>query len=83
MPLSCVSLSQQETYEPPATDLESVIQSIWLGVIPGFEDRGSKGRQQLSVTADFFALGGTSLMAGIVNTQLRTQLKLPQVGREH
>ena len=45
-----------EEYAPPATALEATLQRVWGEVL---------GRGQISVTASFFAMGGTSLQVRI------------------
>ena len=47
--------ADQEEYAAPATEMERVLQQIWADVL-GMEE-------PMSVTADFFASGGTSLLA--------------------
>lgn len=59
----------QNYYVPPATDLESRIQRVWMEIL-GLED-------EVSVTLDFFHAGGSSLRAGILTARLRTELSLP------
>ena len=58
-----------EYYVPPATDLESVIQRVWMEIL-GLQD-------EVSVTLDFFHAGGSSLRAGILTARLRAELSLP------
>ena len=47
-----------EEYVAPASELESTVQRVWQEVLGRGED------QLLSVTADFFAAGGTSMQVG-------------------
>ena len=48
-----------EEYVAPASELEATVQQVWQEVLGRGED------QPLSVTADFFAAGGTSLQVGV------------------
>ena len=51
--------AESEEYVAPAGELESTVQRVWQEVLGRGED------QPLSVTADFFAAGGTSLQVGL------------------
>lgn len=57
----------------PSPQVEAVIQEVW-GDVLGLEPAS------ISVTADFFSEGGSSLKAGIIQAQLRTRLRVPALG---
>ena len=50
-----------EEYVAPTTDLERAVQAVWQDVL---------GLDAISVKADFFRIGGTSLQAGMVATRI-------------
>ena len=62
-----------EKYEAPATELETVAQRIWSEVL------GRSEAEPVSVTADFFAAGGTSLQVFRVTAALQKALGLADV----
>ncbi len=51
------SEGQAEEKAPPETPTEEILAQIWAQVL---------GKEGISVTADFFELGGTSLVAGVL-----------------
>ena len=51
------SEGQSEEKVAPSTPTEETLQKIWTQVL---------GKEDISVTADFFELGGTSLVAGVL-----------------
>ena len=51
------SEGQADEHEAPKTTTEEALQGIWSEVL---------GKDNISVTADFFELGGTSLVAGVL-----------------
>ena len=51
------SEGQAEENVPPSTPTEEILQEIWADVL---------GKADISVEADFFELGGTSLVAGVL-----------------
>lgn len=53
----------------PRTPTEELIHNIWVSLLPGAACGGS-----ISVTADFFIVGGSSLLAGQVAARLRRAL---------
>ena len=62
-----------EEYVAPASELETMVQRVWQEVLGRSED------QPLSVTADFFAAGGTSLQVFRVVAALQKLLGLDSV----
>ena len=67
------SAAGAEEYVAPASELEEVVQQIWQSVLGRAED------SPLSVTADFFAAGGTSLQVFRVTAALQKALGLASV----
>lgn len=66
----------QLSLQPPhllPLQVEAVIQEVWGDVL-------SLKPASISVTADFFSEGGSSLKAGIVQAQLRDRLRVPALG---
>jgi hypothetical protein len=61
-------LGNQEEYEPPVDEVECAIQEIWMRVL-SIDD-------SISVTVDFFAVGGNSLRIGPVSALIRNELGL-------
>ena len=53
-----------EEYVAPANDMEAMIQQIWMDALQLSEP--------ISTTADYFAIGGTSLTAAAVNAGMRS-----------
>jgi hypothetical protein len=64
------TLSEDE-YVAPGNPLEEALQVIWMNVL------GIKN--PISVLADFFAIGGTSLHIGMVNAAIRRELDLEEL----
>ncbi|GAB4817358.1 hypothetical protein N2152v2_004404 [Parachlorella kessleri] len=62
---------KEEPYVAPKDDVEAVIQEVATEVL-GLE-------RALSVTADFFAAGGSSLKAGVIQARLRERLGVPDL----
>jgi acyl carrier protein len=58
--------SGKDGYEPPHDELECAIQEIWMQVL-NIDD-------PISVTSDFFAVGGNSLRIGPVSAFIRNEL---------
>jgi hypothetical protein len=61
----------EEEYEPPQNAIEESVQLIWMDCLE-FED-------PISVTADYFAIGGTSLKTGIINAAIRQELDIKDI----
>ena len=61
------------TYMAPRNDLESALVSIWMDVL-GLEDENS-----VSLTSNFFSLGGNSLKAGVALARIRQTLSIPDI----
>jgi hypothetical protein len=62
-----------EVYVEPASELEATVQRVWQAVL------GRPASQPISVTADFFAAGGTSLQVFRVTAALQKELGLGAV----
>ena len=62
--LPAVEWSDDETFEPAKSDLETHMQLIWADLL-GLEP------DKLSVTSDFFELGGNSLLAVRLSSEVR------------
>ena len=62
-----------EEYVAPASELEATVQRIWQEVL------GRSADEPLSVTADFFAAGGTSLQVFRVTAAMQQALGLAAV----
>ena len=73
LPLPDWGAAGAEEYVAPASELESTVQRVWQEVLGRGED------QPLSVTADFFAAGGTSLQVFRVSAALQKALGLDSV----
>ena len=73
LPLPDWGAAGAEEYVAPASELESTVQQVWQEVLGRGED------QPLSVTADFFAAGGTSLQVFKVTADLQKALGLSYV----
>jgi amino acid adenylation domain-containing protein len=57
-------------FVPAATETEVAIQRLWGDVL--------SLRDEVSVTADFFRVGGNSLRAGVLAASIRSALQLPR-----
>jgi amino acid adenylation domain-containing protein len=66
-PLAARSAGAARTIEPPATLLEAVLIDLYIRVL---------GTEDVSVTDSFFAIGGNSLQAMRLVTQLRAELAI-------
>ena len=73
LPVPDWSAAGAEEYAAPASELEEAVQQIWQSVLGRAED------SPLSVTADFFAAGGTSLQVFRVTAALQKALGLASV----
>ena len=62
-----------EEYVAPASELEATVQRIWQEVL------GRSADEPLSVTADFFAAGGTSLQVFRVTAAMQVAIGLPKI----
>ena len=59
------SEGQADEHVPPETPTETTLQGIWSKIL---------GKDDISVTADFFELGGTSLVAGVLLGKINKQM---------
>lgn len=65
---------QEMEYVPPHTEEERVVQHIWMDVL-GIEE-------PISITANFFEIGGSSLNAGMVAAKLRKAFNKENIGND-
>lgn len=61
----------EDEYIPPENSVQKALQKIWMECL-GFDD-------PISIIADYFAIGGTSLKTGAINAAIRNQLRLDDV----
>ncbi len=61
----------EDEYVAPQNAIEEFLQLIWMDCLE-FED-------SISVTADYFAIGGTSLKTGIINAAIRQELDMKDI----
>lgn len=61
-------------YVPPHTEAEKIIQIIWMDVL--------EIEEPVSIDANFFEIGGSSLNAGMVAARLRKAFKKENIGND-
>lgn len=67
-------VDEESRYEPPITEAEKTIQDIWMDVL-GIEE-------PISVTINFFEIGGSSLNAGMISAKLRKAFDKEDIGND-